>query len=179
MFLIGMTAGRYRLILATPVRTVLIRCVIWIAHLIWLGLGIFLTFGPELFGSFFFKIHWNLRALGWILHAPAGSLFYISAILSLLALRPDWIPKLSPLAAMGRMCLTNYLMQSIIGTTLYYHYGFNLQTKLGVFPGLLLGVTVFALQIPMSVWWLRRFKFGPVEWLWRSLTYMRIQPFKT
>ena len=55
--------------------------------------------------------------------------------------------------------------------------GLSLQLKLGIFSGLWLGVAVYALQIPFSVWWLHRFQFGPFEWLWRSLTYMRIQPF--
>jgi uncharacterized protein len=49
-------------------------------------------------------------------------------------------------------------------------------SKLGYSVGLLLTLAVFALQIPLSRWWLRRFQFGPVEWLWRSLTYGRPQP---
>ena len=83
--------------------------------------------------------------------------------------------QLSPLGAVWG--LTNYLLQSIVGTILYYGYGLGLQLKLGNLSGLVLGVAVFALQVPLSVWWLRRFQFGPVEWLWRSLTYMRVQPF--
>lgn len=179
MFLIGVVAGRYSLIRAAPIRTILIRRVMWTALLIWLGLGILITFGPQLLGSLYFRIHWKLLTLAWVLHAPAGSLFYISAILSILSLRPHWILKLAPLGSVGRMGLTNYLLQSVLGTSLYYGYGLNLQMKLGYLPGLLLGVAVFAFQIPLSMWWLRRFQFGPFEWLWRSLTYMKVQPLKS
>lgn len=72
------------------------------------------------------------------------------------------------------MALTNYLVQSVTGTFLYYGYGFGLQTKLGNLAGLLLCVVVFAVQIFYSDWWLRRFQFGPFEWLWRLLTYGRV-----
>ena len=177
MFLLGMYAGRSHLIRFPPVRSVLIRRVMWICLPVWLGLGALSTFGPQLLGSLYFRIHWKLLYLAWELHAPAGSLFYISAILSVLALRPHWVAKLSPIGAVGRMGLTNYLLQSIIGTLLYYGYGLGLQLKLGNLSGLALGVAVYALQVPLSVWWLRRYQFGPFEWLWRSLTYGRVQPF--
>ena len=54
---------------------------------IWLGLGAFTAFGPELFGAFYYKVHWKLNTLAWMISHPAGSLFYISAILSFLAFR--------------------------------------------------------------------------------------------
>jgi uncharacterized protein len=66
------------------------------------------------------------------------------------------------------MSLTTYLTQSLISVTLFYHYGFGLYGRLG-YDGLLgITVTVFALQMCASVWWLRRFRFGPMEWLWLS-----------
>jgi uncharacterized protein len=178
MFLLGMFAGRYRLIRSPPVRSVLTRRVMWISLPIWLGSGAILVFGPELLGSLYFKIPGKLQTLGWVLHCPAGSLFYISAILSLLALRPDWIVKLAPLGSVGRMALTIYLLQSVAGTLLYYGYGLGLQFELGNLSSLLLGVVVFAVQIVLSHWWLRCFRFGPFEWLWRSLTYGRLQPMR-
>ncbi len=178
MFLIGMLAGRYRLIRYPAARSVLIRRAMLISLPIWLLLGILTTYGPQVLGSFYFKIHWKLLTLAWILHAPAGSLFYISAILSVLALRPQWVLKLVPLGSVGRMALTNYLFQSIIGTLLYYGYGLGLQMRLGMLSGFLLAAAVFALQIAFSGWWLRHFQFGPFEWIWRSLTYGRFQPMR-
>jgi len=118
------------------------------------------NFGSAVPGPLYYKIHWKVITLVWVLHQPAGSLFYITGILSLLARWPQWIPRLAPLGSVGRMALTNYLVQSVTGTFLYYGYGFGLQTKLGNLAGLLLCVVVFAVQIFYSDWWLRRFQFG-------------------
>lgn len=83
---------------------------------------------------------------------------------------------LQPLAAVGRMALTNYLMQSIICTLIFYGHG------LGYFGGiertgqLMVVFGVWIAQLILSPIWLRFFEFGPFEWLWRSLTYWRLQP---
>jgi uncharacterized protein len=75
------------------------------------------------------------------------------------------------LAAVGRMALTNYLMQSLLCTTLFYGYGLNLFGRLDYAWQLVVVMAVWALQLVLSPWWLRRFRFGPMEWLWRWLTY--------
>ena len=81
-------------------------------------------------------------------------------------------------APAGRMALTNYLMQSLLQSAIFYGWGFGLIAKLGlafVFP---IALALFALQVTYSRWWLSRFRFGPVEWLWRSLTYGQRQPMR-
>ena len=80
------------------------------------------------------------------------------------------------LASTGRMALSNYLAQSVIFSFLFYGFGFGLFGRLGPALTAALGVTVFAVQLVGSSWWLRRFQFGPAEWVWRSLTYRRWQP---
>ncbi|UCC45069.1 MAG: DUF418 domain-containing protein [Candidatus Zixiibacteriota bacterium] len=82
------------------------------------------------------------------------------------------------LAAVGQMALTNYLLHSIIATTIFYGYGLGLFGQVGRFSlwGFTLGIWV--LQIWLSPIWLRHFRFGPAEWLWRSLTYWKIQPMR-
>ncbi len=82
------------------------------------------------------------------------------------------------LAAVGRMALTTYLTQSVVGVLLFYGYGVGLYGKVAYTPMFILAVTVFALQIAASMWWLRRFEYGPAEWLWRSLTYGHRMPFR-
>ncbi len=82
------------------------------------------------------------------------------------------------LAAGGQMALSNYLLQSIIFSLIFYGYGFGLFGRLGSAITALLGLTVFAGQLVTSAWWLQRFRFGPAEWLWRSLTYGRRQPLR-
>lgn len=109
--------------------------------------------------------------------APLLSLAYISAI-CLLALRPAWQRILQVLAPVGQMALTNYLLESIIATLIFYGYGLGLFGQVGPALGLVLTVVIFLLLIPFSHWWMKRFRYGPAEWLWRSMTYLKLQPIK-
>jgi uncharacterized protein len=78
-------------------------------------------------------------------------------------------------AAVGRMALTNYLLHSVILTTVFYGYGLGLYSSVPRFQQMGFVVAVIALQLLLSSWWLARYRFGPVEWLWRSLTYWKRQ----
>lgn len=97
---------------------------------------------------------------------------------ALLWTRARWQARLQVLAPMGRMALTNYLMQTVIGITLFYGVGlgWGLRVSVVTFEGLALAV--FIVQVLWSTWWLRHFRFGPMEWLWRSLTYGRVMPLR-
>ncbi len=81
-------------------------------------------------------------------------------------------------AAAGQMALTNYLAQSVIFSVIFYGFGFGLFGRFGSAAAAVLGLAVFAGQLVTSQWWLRRFRFGPVEWLWRSLAYGQKQPLR-
>ena len=76
-------------------------------------------------------------------------------------------------APVGRMALTNYLMHSIICVTLSYGFGLGLWWRIGAAKAMAIAAAIIAVQIPLSAWWLSRFRFGPVEWIWRRLTYGR------
>lgn len=78
-------------------------------------------------------------------------------------------------ASVGRMALTNYLMHSVILTTVFYGYGLGLYGSVPRFQQMGFVAAVVALQLVVSPWWLARYRFGPVEWLWRSLTYWKRQ----
>ena len=80
------------------------------------------------------------------------------------------------LAAPGRMALTNYILQSLAGIMLFYGLGFGLGTSFGLLHIELTALAVFFLQVLLSGLWLRHFRFGPLEWLWRLLTYGRYFP---
>ncbi|GAA4955125.1 DUF418 domain-containing protein [Algibacter agarivorans] len=82
------------------------------------------------------------------------------------------------LAAVGRMALTNYLMHSVITTTLFYGFGFSLFGDLQRFELYYIVGGIWVLQLIFSPIWLKHFHYGPVEWLWRSLTYNKKQAFK-
>lgn len=82
------------------------------------------------------------------------------------------------LAAVGRMAFTNYIMQTVICTTVFYGHGFGLfgsMERVGQFA-VVVGVWIF--QLIVSPIWLRHFRYGPLEWLWRSLVYLEVQPFR-
>ncbi|MEJ2750793.1 MAG: DUF418 domain-containing protein, partial [Anaerolineae bacterium] len=109
--------------------------------------------------------------------APALMLFYAAAII-LLARGKRWRPQLESLAPLGRMALTNYLLQSVICSTIYNGYGLGLYGRTGPTFNLILAVVIYLAQIRFSGWWLERYQFGPMEWLWRSLTYGKKQPMR-
>ena len=128
------------------------------------------------------EVAFSLRALrltiaqtAWHLFAWSNTVVYAAA-LALLVSVPAGARLLAPLAAVGRMSLTTYLTQSLVSVTLFYHYGFGWYGRVGHGGMLTLTVTLFALQMAASVWWLGRYRFGPMEWLWRSAAYGRLQP---
>jgi uncharacterized protein len=109
----------------------------------------------------------------WLPSSHVLSAGYMSG-LALLFLRPNWHSLLLPFAAVGRMALTNYLMQSVLCTLFFYHYTTGLYGgRIGPAIGLVFTVILYSAQVIASNWWLQRYRFGPMEWLWRGLTYKK------
>jgi len=77
---------------------------------------------------------------------------------------------------LGRMAFTNYLMQSLIFSAIFYGYGLGLFGRLGAASTLAIGIAIYVAQVLFSKWWLGRYRYGPVEWLWRTLMYGAAQP---
>jgi uncharacterized protein len=102
---------------------------------------------------------------------------YVCAIV-LLFRRPDWNGTLSFLAPVGRMALTNYLGQSVVCILIFYGVGLGWYGRVGPTAVTGIAIALFALQAAASAWWVSRFRFGPAEWVWRSLAYGRRQPFR-
>ena len=169
--LIGLLAGRRRWVQRIPELMPQIRRLTWWALAVGLGCGIAMAVifelnrapGPspiKVLGS----ICYSLSRLGMMI-------FYVLVIVRL-AQKVDWRRRLMPLAAAGRMPLTNYLMQTAICLTLFQHWGFGLWMKVGPALSLLLALVIFwAVQVPWSLWWLRRHDRGPLEALWARVTY--------
>ena len=82
------------------------------------------------------------------------------------------------LSSAGQMAFTNYLMQSIICTIYFNGYGFDQYNNLRYYQLYYVVIAVWVFQLILSPIWLHFFRFGPFEWLWRSLTYWRLQPMK-
>ncbi len=119
--------------------------------------------------GFFFGSQWNywgslLTAMGMV-----GALMF----LYLCSANLRWY---KPLAAVGQMALTNYLVQTVVCTTIFYGHGFGYFGYLQRWQLALVVITVLAIQVVYSPIWMSRFRYGPVEWLWRSLTYWKRQP---
>ena len=169
--LIGLLAGRLRWVQRIPELMPQVRRLTWVALAIGLACG----------AAFMLIFHYNrvpgpspIKYVGSLCYwtgRPAMMIFYVLVIVQLAQI-PAWQRRLSPLAAAGRMPLTNYLMQTAICTTLFYGWGFDLWGKVG--PAAEFGlafVIFFAVQVPWSVWWLKRNDRGPLEALWARLTY--------
>jgi uncharacterized protein len=76
------------------------------------------------------------------------------------------------------MGLTTYLMQSVFGLLVYFGFGLGMMGKIGVTGSIGLGVAFFAVQILFANWWMAHYRYGMVEWLWRSLTCFEMQPLR-
>jgi len=115
-----------------------------------------------------------IAIIAQVLGDPALSMFYVSSLV-LLCQNKLWLERLTPLAKAGRMALSNYLFQSIVCTTIFYSYGLALYGRIGPAAGLVLTGVIFAAQVIISGLWFNKFRFGPMEWLWRTLTYGKVQ----
>ena len=102
---------------------------------------------------------------------------YVSG-LTLLMLKASWQRYLYTLAPVGKMALTSYLTQTLVGLLLFWNVGLGLYSKTS--PGLnfLIAAALFYLQVVISRRWLQSFRYGPVEWAWRSATLLKVQPMK-
>ena len=169
--MIGVLAGRRRWVQRARELMPQIRRLTWWALALGLGCGVAFTVifamnrvpGPS-----------PIKLLGSIcygLSRIAMMLFYVLLIVRLAQSERTrrW---LAPWGAAGRMPLTNYLMQTAICITLFQHWGFGWWMKVGPAAGLALALAIFfAVQVPWSLWWLKRHERGPMEALWARLTY--------
>jgi uncharacterized protein len=113
----------------------------------------------------------------WLPGAHILSAGYVAG-LALLFLHQDWRRWLLPFAAVGRMALTDYLMQSVVCTLFFYHYTTGLYGRVGPAVGLVPTVLLYGAQVVFSNWWLKRYRFGPMEWVWRGMTYGKFPPMR-
>jgi uncharacterized protein len=110
--------------------------------------------------------------IGYAFGVPALA-FCIVAGVTLLWQRPRPRNILSVLAPVGRMALTNYILQTVVCVYIFYSYGLALFGRISAANATLIALGIFAGQIVMSTVWLTFFSYGPLEWIWRQLTYGR------
>ena len=171
--LLGLIAGRRRWLQTAAANMALVRKVQWWS----LGLGIVVAVIATVTSWY---LEPGVPSLGWVVFRTTYGLarvcimvFYVATIVRL-AENPRWHRWLLPLAAAGRMPLTNYLMQTLICTFIFYGWGLGYWRTTGAALNLALAFGIFfGVQVPLSIWWFRRFSYGPMEYLWRTLTYGR------
>lgn len=108
------------------------------------------------------------------LHKFAFMLILVSGVIFAYYRSPlrGWLVKLIPY---GRMSLTNYITQSIIGSLIFYNWGFGMYRHLGITASACVGVVLFIVQLAFCRWWLRHHTHGPLEWLWKKLTWIKLK----
>jgi len=177
MFLLGLYAGKRRIFQDYDRHRLLIRRIFF-----WgLPLGLLAMTSDWIFREFVSgplppAVRFSKEVV-WAYGATALALSYAAGLV-LLVQKPRWKRILHPLGAMGRMALTVYLTQSIIITTLFMRYGFYQDERVGPAGVFGYAAIIYAVQLAICVWWMKRFRFGPAEWLWRTLTYLRLQPMR-
>ncbi len=118
-------------------------------------------------GTTLFKLYSNLFQM----------MIYISGFI-LLYYKTGLRSKMDKLAPVGRMSVTNYMTQSFVGVPLFYGFGANLAVHLTFLQCFLLGLFIFTIQMIFSNWWMKRYYYGPIEWVWRVATWFKPIPFR-
>jgi uncharacterized protein len=176
-FILGYAAGRSRVLehVTTHLRA-------WRKILAW-GLVLGLAGGAASAVKGYFIRHGWTPSTTWkaalVVPEEVGILataFAYVAALALLMQSPRRQRRLSLLAPAGRMALTTYLSQSVIMTFLFYGWGLGLVGMCGPAACIAITLAVFALQLALARIWLARFRFGPMEWIWRTITYGKAPP---
>ncbi|MBP5486057.1 MAG: DUF418 domain-containing protein [Bacteroidales bacterium] len=171
LFLIGYGVGRMKVFADLSRHRGMLKKVLSYGLLLGVPASIFYTLSSMKGEPFGATVHSLFYLLGVY---PMG--FAYAAGFSLLFNRSQEGHGWQILAKAGRMACTNYLSQSVIGVLIFYGIGFGLGAKVGLLATEAIAVGVLALQIAFSALWLKFFNYGPVEWVWRMLTYGRIIP---
>jgi uncharacterized protein len=170
MFLIGLAFGKSGKLNNISENKPFLRRVFLISLLIGLPIAALHPYGVYNYSRLVFDMNGAYHIIGFFLGSPILALTYFTGGL-LLYHSFSQVKLLQMIASTGRMALTNYLLQTVICTTIFYGYGFGFHGKLDAFQGLILTLFIWGIQLPISHWWLSRYKFGPAEWLWRWITY--------
>lgn len=169
MFVLGLWAGRHGLIFRPEQHMLLLRRILRYGLLVGLpvNVGMLATFALELTppapAGLLRTIAYAVGVVPLALAIGAGFLLWWT--------RPDRRPWLERLVPAGRMALTNYLLQSVVAILVFRGIGLGLGGRVGPTVYLPAALVFFAGQVWLSRWWLERWRYGPVEWIWRQLTY--------
>jgi uncharacterized protein len=176
IFLIGMAILRSRIVEDARDHLRVLRR----ARKLGLPLGFALVAASTALGTAFGSDMDLRQALQIILYMLAGLVLALAygatVVLACEGRAGGWLRRW--LAPAGRMALTNYLLQSVVGTLFFYGYGLGYFGRVGRADQVAFVLVVYAIQLVLSRWWLSRFRFGPAEWVWRAATYLHLPPMR-
>lgn len=177
-FLLGMWIGRTRLLENLQSNTkVLKKIILWSFVGTIAMIPLFWYLFSQMDNIFNFTSWWSMFALS----AYDNFNFFFTIFLAAGFVYLFELPKMENLfswfAPYGRMALTNYVFQSLIGTFLFFNWGLGQAGQFRNIELLLIAFLIIGAQMIISWYWMKKFKYGPIEWLWRSLTYLKVQPF--
>lgn len=167
---IPLIASLHAFIFLRTIGLFLVGALAWRSGILQNARGLFVIALPAI-GLGAALLHASIEPLGTIL-LPLG---YGAAILGIASFERGK-RLLGWAAPLGRMAFTNYVAQSVIFGWIFYGYGLGLFGRLGITQALVIGIVVYAGQVLFSAWWLRHYRYGPLEWLWRTLMYGARQP---
>jgi uncharacterized protein len=169
--LLGLLVGRHRFAQRIPeLMPQIIRLQYWSLG-IGIGSALLLAYGEKTVSPLDLSAKSIVVSLSYSVCRIALMSFYVTTLVRVTRREP-WRTRLAPLALVGRMPLTNYLLQTAIATTIFYGWGLGFWNQGGPLIWLLLALAIYVVvQVPFSRWWLARFQVGPMEYLWRMLTY--------
>lgn len=182
LFLLGLYAGRKQFFENLEQNLPYVKKIL-LKRSLWIILALILTAVIIFGGAQLLKlplpeiIQWTIGGLLFDTFNLALASIYVATVI-LLFQKEKWHTQLMKLYAPGRMGLTTYLVQGLAGTLLFFGFGFGLLGEIGALASVGIGLLLFILQSYFSSWWLARFKYGPAEWAWRSLTYLKFQPLR-
>jgi uncharacterized protein len=179
LFLLGLYAGRKRFFENIGEKIKVIKRLRFVSWMTILGSVIFalLFFGGSALLSIKIPDNVNFLFGGFVVDLFNTALATIYVMWILLWLQKDkWQKRLMYLYPVGRMGLTIYLMQTAMGTFLFFSYGFGLLGDLTAWMCFLWALGLFSVQILIAKFWLHYFAYGPIEWIWRNFTYLKIHP---
>ncbi|MET0243214.1 MAG: DUF418 domain-containing protein [Flavitalea sp.] len=178
MFLIGLYIARHMIYARVKEYRVLIKKTMFWGAVIGIPCNVILAVMMTTDAYYDLSGMGVIEPLVYSFGVPALCLFYASAI-ALLFENDAWKKRLMIFAPVGQMALTNYIMQSVICVFIFAGYGLGLVAKVGPAQLSAIALAIYVAQLIFSHIWLRYFRFGPMEWLWRTLTYGRAPKMKT
>ena len=168
LFLLGFLAGRKKLFVIDEVTLKFWKKVLIYSLIIFIPLFLLFTYLPDMFTRAAILNPLKVTILSW---ANFAFMLFLVAAFILLFQKSTYNKLLSHLVPFGKMGLTNYILQSMVGSTLYYKYGFSLYKYTGAFYCIFIGILLFYINLQFCKWWLKTHRQGPLEYMWYKATW--------